>query len=119
MTMLWVYEDLTDTNIEQFCKYVEEDGTIVSHWCQGMVVTRKSNNKVIIKWEKKCLEHPIITDKRLINGISMLYGLRVDLGDNCCIYDVFLHMIWLYNVICVLYLPENQIIWMYVWYLML
>ena len=52
-----VNEHLIGTHFEQYYEYVKEDGTIVSQWSQGLVVTVKTNNnnKVTSKWDEKHL----------------------------------------------------------------
>jgi hypothetical protein len=50
-----VDENLIGVEIEQLWMFVEEDGTTVAQWCQGIVVGVKTRNKVHIKWNENCL----------------------------------------------------------------
>ena len=50
-----VDDNLIGTKIEQLWEFTEGDGTVVPQWCQGIVVAVEKNNRVHIKWDKKCL----------------------------------------------------------------
>ena len=50
-----VDENLIGVEIEQLWMFVEEDGTTVAQWCQGIVVGVKIRNKVHIQWNMNCL----------------------------------------------------------------
>lgn len=63
-----VDETLINAKIEMLWEFIEEDGTAVPQWCQGIVVAVRKNDKVHIKWNKNCLregEHPVSQERLL------------------------------------------------------
>ena len=61
-------DNLIGVNIEQLWEFTEEDGTVVPQWYQGIVVAVKKNNRVHIKWDKKCLREgdPMVTQEKFL-----------------------------------------------------
>ena len=51
-----VDETMIDVRIEQLWEYVEEDGTVVKQWCSGVVVAVKTQNRVLIRWDKEHIQ---------------------------------------------------------------
>ena len=47
---------MIDVRIEQLWEYVEEDGTVVKQWCSGVVVAVKTQNRVLIRWDKEHIQ---------------------------------------------------------------
>ena len=51
-----VDETMIDVRIEQLWEYIEEAETVVKQWCSGVVVAVKTQNRVLIKWDKEHIE---------------------------------------------------------------
>ena len=51
-----VDETMIDVRIEQLWEYVEEDGAVVKQWCSGVVVAIKTQNRVLIRWDKEHIQ---------------------------------------------------------------
>ena len=62
-----VDETMIDVRIEQLWEYVEEDGTVVKQWCSGVVVAVKTQNRVLIRWDKEHIQDGLeITQQKLM-----------------------------------------------------
>ena len=62
-----VDETMIDVRIEQLWEYVEEDGIVVKQWCSGVVVAVKTQNRVLIRWDKEHIQDGLeITQQKLM-----------------------------------------------------
>jgi len=62
-----VDETMIDVRIEQLWEYTEDDGSVVKQWCSGVVVGVKTQNRVLIKWDKEHIQDGLeITQQKLL-----------------------------------------------------
>ena len=62
-----VDETMIDVRIEQLWEYTEEDGSVVKQWCSGVVVGVKTQNRVLIQWDKEHIQDGLeITQQKLL-----------------------------------------------------
>ena len=56
------------TKIEQLWNFTEQDGTMVSRWYQGVVITIKKSNRVHVEWNNNCVykREPKVTEEKFL-----------------------------------------------------